>query len=261
VSILDEIAAVKRIEVDRRQARTPLDALREQAERAPAPRGFTASLREGSPIALIAEVKRASPSAGLIREDFDPVAIAQTYQRHGARAVSVLTDEKHFQGSFQYLRDVREAIKLPVLCKDFLLTGYQVVEARAAGADAVLLIAELLDDERLRALLASAEGWGMDALVELHDPANLPRVLAAGATLVGINNRDLTTFTTDLEQTTRLAPQVVGPERLLVSESGIRTRNDVARLAQAGAGAILVGETLMRAPDIGAKVDELLGRG
>ena len=211
------------------------------------------------PIKLIAEVKKASPSAGIIRADFDPAAIARTYQKHGAACLSVLTDEPYFQGKLEYLRDVRAAVDLPVLRKDFILEKYQLYEARAAGADAVLLIAECLDDCHLRALHNEAVELGMTPLVELYDPGNLQRVLDAGATLVGINNRNLRTFETDLAHTLRLRESVPG-HCVLVAESGIRTRADVERLEVAGVNAILVGETLMAAPDIGAATDELLGR-
>jgi indole-3-glycerol phosphate synthase len=209
-------------------------------------------------MAVIAEVKRASPSAGLIREDFDPVAIARIYEQNGASCISVLTDAPYFQGRLDYLRAVRQAVGVPVLRKDFLLDDYQLVEARCAGADAVLLIAEILDDASLRQLLSETHRLGMQALVELYDAENLQRVLDAGAKLVGVNNRDLRSFVTRLEHTLDLAPRL--PEECcLVSESGIRTYEDIKRLRTAGVRAVLVGETLMRAPDIGAQLRELLG--
>jgi indole-3-glycerol phosphate synthase len=204
-------------------------------------------------------VKKASPSKGLIRADFDPVEIALTYQRHGAACLSVLTDETYFQGHLDSLRQVRAAVDLPVLRKDFILDRYQLLEARAAGADAVLLIAECLDDCQLRSLHDEALELGLAPLVELYEPDNLQRVFDAGATLIGINNRDLRTFETDLSHTLRLRPRVPD-ECVLISESGIRTRSDVERLEAAGVDAILVGETLMASPDIGAAVDRLLGR-
>ena len=204
-------------------------------------------------------MKKASPSAGVIRADFDPVKIAQIYEQHGATCLSVLTDEPFFQGKLDYLREIRAAVSLPLLRKDFILDKYQVYEARAAGADAVLLIAECLDDCNLRALHNEIVALGMTPLVELYDPNNLDRVLEAGATLVGINNRDLHTFKTDLDHTLRMREKV--PEQcVLVAESGIRTWADVERLESAGVNAILVGETLMASPDIGAAVDALLGR-
>ena len=194
----------------------------------------------------------------MIRADFDPVAIARTYQAHGAACISVLTDAPFFQGHLSHLARVRASVAIPLLRKDFLIDEYQVVEARLAGADAILLIAEILDDDMLATLLQRARALRMTALVELHDALNLPRVLAAGADLVGINNRDLHHFTTHLDHTLSLRDQVP-PEVVLVSESGIKTRQDVERLEAAGVSAILVGESLMRACDIGLAVDELLG--
>jgi indole-3-glycerol phosphate synthase len=204
-------------------------------------------------------VKKASPSAGVIRENFDPVSIARIYEEHGAACISVLTDEPYFQGRLEYLTQVRAAVSLPVLRKDFILDSYQLVEARAAGADAVLLIAECLDDCQLRKLHNEAVELGMTPLVELYEPENLQRVLDAGATLVGVNNRDLRSFKVDLEHTIRLR-QRVPDECVLVSESGIKSKADVDRLQAAGVQAILVGESLMREADIGAAVDRLLGR-
>jgi indole-3-glycerol phosphate synthase len=217
-------------------------------------------LSAGPPIRLIAEVKKASPSKGVIRADFQPVEIAQTYQRHGASCISVLTDESYFQGSLDYLRCVRAAVDLPVLRKDFVIDPYQVLEARVAGADAVLLIAECLDDSLLGPLHDAIVALGMTPLVELYEPANLPRVLNIGAKLIGVNNRDLHTFHVDLDHTVRLRQQIPA-DRVLVGESGIRTRDDVVRLQKAGVHAILVGETLMARPNIGEAVDELLGVG
>ena len=257
-SILEEIVDSKRREVSESKRRMPIDELEAQAAEAPPVRDFRGALAGPGPIRLIAEVKKASPSAGLIRADFDPVAIARTYQAHGADCLSVLTDAPYFGGHLSYLARVRASVAIPILRKDFLIDEYQVVEARMAGADAILLIAEILDDDRLASLQARARALGMAALVELHDEANLDRVLASGADLVGVNNRDLTRFVTDLEQTFRLRPRV--PERVLfVSESGIHARSDVERLESAGVDAILVGESLMRAPDIGAAVEALLG--
>lgn len=258
-NVLDRIVAAKRREVEQVQARRPLTELEQALPSAPPVRDFRAALTSAAGVAVIAEVKKASPSAGVIRADFDPVAIARTYERHGAACLSVLTDEPFFQGRLEYLTAVRHAVAPPVLRKDFLLDRYQLVEARTAGADAVLLIAEILDRETLPQLLGQAHELGMQALVELYDAENLPRVLDAGATLVGVNNRDLRTFVTRLERTLELAPRVPAG-CLLVSESGIRTRADVERLQQAGVRAILVGETLMRAADIGAKLDEFTAR-
>jgi len=257
-NILEKIVATKHREVAAALARMPLEELEVQAAEAPPVRDFRAALAGPGPIRLLAEVKKASPSAGILREDFDPIAIARTYQAHGASALSVLTDVSYFQGHLSYLARIRASVAIPLLRKDFLIDEYQVVEARMAGADAILLIAEILDDARLRALLERARSLGMSALVEFHDPANLPRVLAAGADLVGVNNRDLTRFVTDLDLTLRLRDRIP-PDVVLVSESGIRTREDVERLERAGVSAILVGESLMRSPDIGAAVESLLG--
>ncbi len=258
-TILEKIVARKWREIDEAKHRCPESTLRDRLSSAPAVRDFLEPLTREGPIRLIAEVKKASPSKGVIREDFRPVSIAATYERHGASCLSVLTDEPYFQGSLDHLRDVRAAVGVPVLRKDFILDRYQLLEARAAGADAVLLIAECLDDCNLRGLHNAAIELGMVPLVELYDPANLPRVIEAGARLVGINNRDLRTFNTDIEHTLRLR-QRIPKECLVVSESGIRTRADVERLEAAGIDAILVGETLMASDNIGAAVDALMGR-
>ena len=258
-TVLDKIVASKHAEVAAARARLPEDELGRRLRDAPAVRDFAGALATPGGIKLIAEVKRASPSAGLLRADFDPVSIATTYAAHGAAAVSVLTDAPYFQGSLEHLAAVRRHVALPVLRKDFIIDSYQVIEARAYGADAVLLIAEILPDPQLGERLAEIRGLGMEALVELYDAENLPRVIAAGATIIGVNNRNLRTFATDLSHTIELARQVPA-DRLLVSESGIRTRADVLRVEAAGARAILVGETLMRADDIGLAVCELLGK-
>jgi indole-3-glycerol phosphate synthase len=258
-TILDKIVATKRREIDDLKARLPEAELREQAAAAPAPRNFFEALAADGPIRLIAEVKKASPSKGVIRTRFAPVEIALTYQQHGASCISVLTDEPHFQGSLSYLSEIRSSVDIPVLRKDFILDKYQLWEARAAGADAVLLIAECLDDCLLRSLHAETLDLGMTPLVELYEPANLPRVLEAGATLIGVNNRDLRTFEVDLNHTMRMR-ELIPDHCLVVGESGIRTRADVERLEAAGVDAILVGEALMSNPDIGEAVDRLLGR-
>ncbi len=224
----------------------------------PSVRDFFAALADEGPIKLIAEVKKASPSVGLIRADFDPVAIAKVYAAHGATCISVLTDEPHFQGRLDYLAAIRAAVEVPLLRKDFILDSYQLVEARVAGADAVLLIAECLDDCNLRKLFNEACELGMTPLVELYEPANLPRVLEAGATLIGVNNRNLHTFEVDLNHTIRLRREIPD-DCVLVGESGIKTHADVELLDSAGVDAILVGESLMREADIGAAVDRLLG--
>jgi indole-3-glycerol phosphate synthase len=259
-SILGKIVASKRAEIAESRARVPDQELERRLADAAPVRDFAGALTAGSGVRLIAEVKKASPSAGVLRADFDPVAIARTYVENGAAALSVLTDEPFFQGRLEYLRTIRAAVAVPLLRKDFLLDRYQLLEARAAGADAVLLIAEILDDSALAALIRTAAALGLAALVELYDPANLPRVLAAGARIIGVNNRDLRTFVTKLEHTLELAPRVPS-DCILVSESGIRTRDDVQRLGAAGVKAMLIGETFMRARDIGAKVRELMQTG
>lgn len=256
-TILDEIVAAKRQEVAAARAQVSLRELERRAADAPPVRDFFAALAKGPPVRLIAEVKKASPSAGLIRPDFDPVAIAETYAAHGAACISVLTDEPYFQGSLDFLKAIRAAVELPLLRKDFIIDPYQVVEARAAGADAVLLIAECLDDAGLGELYAAILEGGMTALVECYEPENLDRIAALGAPLIGVNNRDLRTFQTDLEHVIRLRPRAPSG-CLLVAESGIRSRADVQRLASAGIQAMLVGESLMRQPDLGAAVDCLL---
>ncbi|NQT35848.1 MAG: indole-3-glycerol phosphate synthase TrpC [Planctomycetes bacterium] len=258
-TILDEIVAAKRQEIERAKTLVPEAQLREQLDDAPRVRDFHAALARAGEVSLIAEVKKASPSKGVIRDDFHPVEIAQTYQEHGARCISVLTDGPYFQGSLDYLRQVRRAVDPPVLRKDFVLDVYQVLEARTAGADAVLLIAECLDDDQLPRLHDAVVELGMTPLVELFDPANLPRVVGCGARVIGINNRDLRTFRTELEHTLRLREQIP-PDRLVVGESGIRTHGDVQRLRAAGVDAMLVGESLIAKPDVGAAVDQLLGR-
>ena len=260
LTILDEIVISKRAEIAAAQRRVPLEKLEAQLAAAPPVRDFRAALLPPGPIRLIAEIKKASPSAQLIRDDFDPATIAMTYQAHGATCLSVLTDTPYFQGHLTHLTRVRQSATIPLLRKDFLIDKYQIVEARSAGADAVLLIAEILDDALISRLLQLARQLGMAALVEFHDAANLSRVLGLGADLVGINNRDLRHFSTDIEHTLRLRDRIPS-EVVLVSESGIRTRHDVERLQAAGISAILVGESLMRAPDIGVAVRQLLDLG
>jgi indole-3-glycerol phosphate synthase len=257
-TILDKIVATKRAEIDAAKAARPEAELRAQLADAPPVRDFFAPLAADGPIKLIAEVKKASPSAGVIRADFDPVEIAKIYETHGASCISVLTDEPYFQGRLEYLTRIRAAVGLPLLRKDFILDSYQLLEARAAGADAVLLIAECLDDCNLRKLFNGCCELGMAPLVEMYEPANLPRVLEAGATLVGVNNRNLHTFAVDLAHTIRLRAEVPD-DCVLVSESGIRSRDDVLRLEAAGVDAILVGESLCRERDIGAAINRLLG--
>ncbi|MCA9121891.1 MAG: indole-3-glycerol phosphate synthase TrpC [Planctomycetaceae bacterium] len=258
-TILDKIVATKRDEIIRAKAMCPEADLHAAIEKAPPPRDFFKALSAGGSIRLIAEVKKASPSKGLIREDFDPVEIAKTYEANGASCISVLTDVEYFQGSLQYLREIRAAVSVPVLRKDFILDTYQLLEARAAGADAVLLIAECLDNCNLRKLHNEAIQLGMTPLVELYEPDNLSRVIDAGATLIGVNNRDLRTFEVDLQHTVRMRKRI--PEQcILVGESGIHGRSDVLSLEAAGVDAILVGEYLMSQSDVGLAVRKLLGR-
>jgi indole-3-glycerol phosphate synthase len=258
-TILDKIVESKRREVEAAKQEIPERELRARAADAPTPRPFQSALAASGPIKLIAEIKKASPSKGVIRNDFHPVQIARVYEQHGAACISVLTDEPFFQGSLEYLRAVRQAVALPVLRKDFILDPYQVWEARAAGADAVLLIAECLSGAQLTRLHDVITQLHMAALVEFYEPANLPSVLDAGATLIGVNNRDLRTFQTDLQHTIRMRERI--PEdRLVVAESGIHHRQDVRLLQQAGIHAMLVGERLMADTDIGRAVDTLLGK-
>ncbi|HET8625841.1 MAG TPA: indole-3-glycerol phosphate synthase TrpC [Thermomicrobiales bacterium] len=260
-TFLERIVAHKRREVAERKARRPFAAV-ERAAREQAPALDFAAALAAPGVRLIAEVKGASPSKGVLIEPFEPEAIAADYLAAGADAISVLTDEAFFRGSLDYLsaikaRSLRVATPRPVLRKDFLLDAYQVAEARAAGADAVLLIVAMLDDALLRELLAAARDYGLAALVEVHGGAELDRALAAGAAIVGINNRDLHSFKVDLATTERLAPRVpVGT--IVVGESGIETAADVRRLAAAGVGAILVGESLVKAPDRAAAIRALL---
>jgi indole-3-glycerol phosphate synthase len=257
-NILDKIVAQKRIEIADARSLTSLEAVQEAATTAPPARDFLGALRASEGIGLIAEVKKASPSKGLIREDFDPPSIARLYTDHGARCISVLTDETFFQGSLSYLKQVRSVVDTPLLRKDFVLDTYQIYEARAAGADAVLLIAEILTASELRQFSDLALELGMVALTELYDPANLDAVLASGTPLVGVNNRDLRTFEVDLSHTVRLRQQI--PQSvLLVGESGISSREDALFLQENGVEAMLVGESLMRQTDIGKAVDTLLG--
>lgn len=254
---LEQIVARKPGEIARARAKVSDAELENRITGMGPVRDFRGALL-GNDLAIVAEVKKASPSAGIIREDFDPVQIACTYAANGAACISVLTDEPSFYGKLAYLEQVRGAVDLPLLRKDFIIDRYQLLEARAAGADAVLLIAEVLPGESLSELLTQTHDLGMQALVELYDRDNLTRVLDSGASLVGINNRDLRTFVTRLEHTLELIDSIPD-EVCLVSESGIRTRQDMIRLREAGVDAVLVGETLMRAPDIGSELRALRG--
>ena len=259
MTILEEMAAYKRgREVPALLAQVSMAGMQAAADSASPPLDFADRLKSAPGVALIAEVKKASPSAGVIRADFDPAEIAATYEAHGATCLSVLTDEPYFQGRLEYLETVRHRAALPVLRKDFIVDPYQLLQARAIGADAVLLIAECLDDAELGSLVQATLALGMTPLVELHEPANLPRVMGTGAHLIGVNNRNLRTFEVDLNHTLRMREQVPD-DCVLVGESGIRSRADVKILEAAGVDAILVGESLLREADIGAAVDRLLG--
>jgi indole-3-glycerol phosphate synthase len=264
-TFLDEIIQHKRHEVAERKQRVPVESLKEKIATVGRPRNFFGAVTGKGPyrVNLIAEVKKASPSAGVIRADFDPVKIAQAYEAAGASALSVLTDEKFFQGKLEYIAAVRERVKLPVLRKDFVIDDYQVYEARAAGADAVLLIAECLETSQMIDLQILATELNLTCLIEVHDLDNLMRVRDhvigfphRSYSLLGINNRDLRTFKTDLGTTLRMA-ELVEDRGVLVSESGIHTKQDLQKLAGAGIRAVLIGESLMRSDDIGAKVREL----
>ena len=264
-TFLDEIVQHKRKEVAERKSRVPLERLRETIQTLGRPRNFFHAVTGPGrfKVNLIAEVKKASPSAGVIRADFDPVAIAEAYQQAGAAALSVLTDEKFFQGKLEFIHAVRDRVNLPVLRKDFIIDEYQVYESRAAGADAVLLIAECLETSQMIDLQILATEMNLTCLIEVHDMDNLMRVRDhvigfphRSYSLLGINNRDLRTFKTDLGTTLRMT-ELVEDRGVLVSESGIHTRQDLHKLAEAGVRAVLIGESLMRSEDIGAKVKEL----
>lgn len=262
-TILDQIVRDKREEIKAARAQLSESALEQSLTSVKVepvtthyPGRFHRSLKETDFICIIAEVKRQSPSAGDIQANADAVTIARTYAECGAACISVLTDTPHFGGSLDDLRKVRAEVNTPLLRKDFILERYQVLQAKAAGADAVLLIAEILDDATLAHLILEIQSWGMDALVECYEAANVPRVLAAGATLVGINNRNLHTFEVNLSHTFALAKQIPA-NCTIVSESGIKTRADVETLAAAGIKAILVGETLMKATDVKTAFEQL----
>lgn len=251
-TILDKILSHKLIEVADAKARTSLAEVRRVAEAQPPPRDFAAALHRDT-VALIAEVKKASPSKGVLIADFDAVRLATLYAENGAAALSVLTDEQFFQGHLAYLTGAREASGLPALRKDFIVDAYQVYEARAAGADAILLIAMALEDSQIAELQALAHGLGMAVLVEIHNEEEMERVLRLGSRLIGVNNRDLRTFHEDLTLSERLA-RMIPADATFVAESAIRSADDVRRMGSWGAHAVLVGEGLVKANDIGAQV-------
>jgi indole-3-glycerol phosphate synthase len=259
--ILAKICAATRAETARRRAVTSLEAIRAQAFQAPKPRGFARALMDDAVrgrAGIITEIKRASPSGGLIRENFDPAALAVAYQAGGASCLSVLTDEPYFQGKPEHLRAARAAVSLPVLRKDFILEPWQVFESRAMGADCLLLIMAALADDEARELEELARCLDMDVLVEVHDEDELNRALGLQTPLLGINNRNLKTLVTSLETTERLS-RLCTPDRFLISESGVRTHEDILRLQKAGAQGFLVGESLMRQPDVTVALQKLLG--
>jgi len=263
--ILEKIVWEKDREIAAARERVSLEQLRGQVAKLPATRDFVAALKASCrKPAVIAEIKKASPSKGVIREDFDPVAIAKGYAAGGASCLSVLTDKTFFQGGFEVLVAVREAVELPLLCKDFILSPYQLYQARAAGADAALLIAAILDDQDLAYLLKVGRSLGLAVLVEVHDAQEMERVLRLGGVqMIGINNRDLSTFEVDLATTERLmaqfGDQIRATGALLVSESGLFSRDDLDRVVSAGADAVLVGEALMHQPDVTAALETLIG--
>ncbi|MEM9213420.1 MAG: indole-3-glycerol phosphate synthase TrpC [Cyanobacteria bacterium P01_F01_bin.150] len=264
-NILEKIVWQKELEIGRWREKTPLHQLKQKVQAATPPKDFWAALNEGktSP-ALIAEVKKASPSKGVIRADFEPVAIAQAYEKSGASCISVLTDTTFFQGSFDYLRQIRATVSIPLLCKEFIIYPYQIFMARAAGADAVLLIAAILSDQDLQYFVKIIKSLGMTALVEVHTEEELKRVLAVdGVTLVGINNRNLEDFSVDLATTQALMNNYweTMAERniLVVSESGIHTTEDLGKVLDTGAKAVLVGESIVKQPDPGAAIAQLFG--
>jgi indole-3-glycerol phosphate synthase len=254
--MLCKILADKTTEVAEQEKSMPLAALKELIEQREAPRDFPTALRDNG-IRLIAEVKRASPSRGLLCPNFDPVFLARAYAEGGAAAVSVLTEVNHFQGSLEHLAAIRKAADIPLLRKDFIFDPYQVYESRAYGADALLLITAILDLEKLSELLTLSQSLGLSCLVEVHNESEVERALRAGARIIGINNRDLATFNVDLNATRRLRP-LIPPDRTVVSESGINSREDIAKLKEWGVNAALVGEALVTSDDIQAKMRELL---
>ena len=258
MKFLDDILASTRVVVQASRLNRPMKDLKNMIRDRQGPRSLKHALSKSKGLQLIAELKQASPSQGLIRIPFDPVEIARLYEAGGAAAISVLTEERFFRGSLNTLGKVRQVVELPLLRKDFIIDEYQVYEARAFEADAILLIAAILDDSRLKDYRALAADLGMDSLVEVHTGKEVEQALRCGADLVGINNRHLETFETDLETTFRLIDEIPD-DRIVISESGITSRTDLQRLEKAGADAVLIGEAFMKSPDIAAKIRELMG--
>ncbi|MEK6656782.1 MAG: indole-3-glycerol phosphate synthase TrpC [Nitrospirota bacterium] len=260
--ILDEIVSNKKEELKNRKISLPLSELKARIKDSPDTKGFKSAIQRGekkdAPVRLIAEIKKASPSKGIIREDFNPQKIAWIYEEAGASAISVLTEEKYFLGNIEYLSQVRNVVKIPILRKDFIIDHYQIYEARAFGADAVLLIASILDKTQIDEYLGNAKDLNMDAIVEVHDKKELEKALQTGADIIGINNRDLMTFKIDIGTTYRLKDEIP-KDKVIVSESGINNRYDIVQMQKAGVDAVLIGTALMREEDIAKKIRELLG--
>ncbi len=258
MTILDTIYQHKVSEVEKNKKQVPLRVLEKRMQKRHDMKSFGRAIKSDMNISIIAEIKKASPSLGVIREDFQPAEIARLYQKGGAAAISVLTDEKYFQGKLSYIKDVKQSVDLPVLRKDFIVDPYQIYEAQSAGADAILLIAALLSEDTIQRFLNLARELEMDCLVEVHTGAELQKVLQTSADIIGINNRDLATFIVNLETTFQLRPMI--PEgKIIVSESGIKSRTEILRLFNKGINAVLIGETFMKSGDIPAALHELLG--
>jgi len=260
MSLLKTIVEKKRERLNNSKMRIPLREIKSRASESEEPRNFKAAIRrEAGPIRFIAEIKKASPSKGIIREDFDPVAIASLYEKKAVDAVSILTEEDYFQGKLEYLLMVKRVVRKPLLRKDFIFNEYQIYESRAYEADAILFIASLLDKNQAREYLSLAEEIGLSALFEVHDFKELEIALLINAQIIGINNRKLETLQIDMNTTFELKKEIP-PDKIVVSESGIKTREDVKRLQDTGIDSVLIGTALMEAPDIGRKIDELMGR-
>jgi indole-3-glycerol phosphate synthase len=255
--ILDKIIQNKKMEIEREKKITPLRLLEREAESAPEAKDFYQSLMHDGKVKIIAEIKCASPSKGVLRPDFDPVEISKSYAKGGASAISVLTDSRFFKGNLNHLRDVRSSVEIPLLRKDFIIDPYQVYESRFYGADAILLIVAALDSTILRKLLELAHSLDMDAIVEIHDESELDKAIEAGSKIIGRNNRDLKTFDVSLDTSLRLC-KLIPKEKIVVSESGISSSDDIMRLKSAGINVFLIGETFMRAPEPGEELRKLL---